>query len=415
ILTLPTATIRLFKTSSLCDLTADNSALFDTTMASLPNTSLNTSQTVVDLQERVKKLSEELDSAHVEIENLNSENFRLKTDIQKYLKTIDTYKELASNIDRKNNTPLSGRKRKTHQGYKISLTKPLIEDLNIKQTYSDKTQDLPVSTYHDKSPRASTQWLSNGSQYNRQENNCCNAENKILMLNKETQTTHQTYDNTLTHNNKRTLISNVCDVATKKSSGVVPKQKNKLAIISSGCTKGTLPLIEKRKHLSTIEHKLKAFSINDYCLIFIGENDLKNDDYMEILDNLRKYLKKNTHTNLVVCTPTFICGALIYNYKVELFNNLLLWEIKNNRYAYNFDTNRTLSLEMFSISTGKINKQGWKNILERIRSNIMYDYEVFSTQDSLTNPHGGSDDQLLTTNNTVTSEDLNELSATQLT
>ncbi|KAF9406959.1 hypothetical protein HW555_012856, partial [Spodoptera exigua] len=368
---------RLFKTSSLCDLTADNSALFDTTMASLPNTSLNTSQTVVDLQERVKKLSEELDSAHVEIENLNSENFRLKTDIQKYLKTIDTYKELASNIDRKNNTPLSGRKRKTHQGYKISLTKPLIEDLNIKQTYSDKTQDLPVSTYHDKSPRASTQWLSNGS--------------------------------------------------------VVPKQKNKLAIISSGCTKGTLPLIEKvfsdsfeychyllpnvftEEALSTIEHKLKAFSINDYCLIFIGENDLKNDDYMEILDNLRKYLKKNTHTNLVVCTPTFICGALIYNYKVELFNNLLLWEIKNNRYAYNFDTNRTLSLEMFSISTGKINKQGWKNILERIRSNIMYDYEVFNTQDSLTNPHGGSDDQLLTTNNTVTSEDLNELSATQLT
>ncbi|KAH9632970.1 hypothetical protein HF086_003012 [Spodoptera exigua] len=76
---------RLFKTSSLCDLTADNSALFDTTVASLPNTSLNTSQTVVDLQERVKKLSEELDSAHVEIENLNSENFRLKTDIQKYL------------------------------------------------------------------------------------------------------------------------------------------------------------------------------------------------------------------------------------------------------------------------------------------------------------------------------------------
>ncbi|KAH9644277.1 hypothetical protein HF086_003776 [Spodoptera exigua] len=222
---------RLFKTSSLCDLTADNSALFDTTMASLPNTSLNTSQTVVDLQERVKKLSEELDSAHVEIENLNSENFRLKTDIQKYLKTIDTYKELASNIDRKNNTPLSGRKRKTHQGYKISLTKPLIEDLNIKQTYSDKTQDLPVSTYHDKSPRASTQWLSNGS--------------------------------------------------------VVPKQKNKLAIISSGCTKGTLPLIEKvfsdsfeychyllpnvftEEALSTIEHKLKAFSINDYCLIFI--------------------------------------------------------------------------------------------------------------------------------------------------
>lgn len=103
-----------YQSSSLTDLTANSSALFDTTMMSLPNTSLNNSQTILDLQDKIKVLYNDLQSAHHEIENLNSENFRLKTDIQKYIMVIDTYKKISMiDIDKRNSTPKSGHKRKS--------------------------------------------------------------------------------------------------------------------------------------------------------------------------------------------------------------------------------------------------------------------------------------------------------------
>lgn len=101
--------IRLCRSSSLCDITANNSALFDTTMMSLPNTSINTSQTVIELQEKNQQLTKNLQSAHQEIDNLITENFQLKTDVQKYIKIIDAYKVI--NTDARNSTPCSARKR----------------------------------------------------------------------------------------------------------------------------------------------------------------------------------------------------------------------------------------------------------------------------------------------------------------
>lgn len=418
------------RANSLDSLFMNNSTLLDSTMTSLPSTSMNDNDTITNLNETIKRLTMELQTAHREIEDLNSENFRLKMDIGEGQKIIKTYKKILSS-DMKTTTPLTSRKRNLIRMNRSTHSTPQNHVGNSSIcTYTSplKTQGLQIPIYHDKSPSASTQHPSNLSEDTRHDGNNCNAENKVVMLNKETQTSEQTYDDGLTQNKKRTLIPHLSDVAIGKTSGVFQKQKNKLAIMSSGCTKGTLPLIEEvfsdsfqychfllpnvitEDVLSTIEHKLKGFSINDYCLIFIGENDLKNDDFIGIIEKLRKYLIKNTHTNLVVCAPTFICGALIHNYKVELFNNLLCWDINNNRYAYFFDSNHTLSLEMFSINTGKINKHGWKNIFEQIRSNITYDYEVFSS-----NEVAASEEQLRKTNNMVTLSDPNELSATQQT
>lgn len=78
---------------------------------SLPNTSLNTSQTIVDLQEKVKELSYDLQSAHQEIENLNNENFRLKSDLQNHIKTIETLKKISLTTTK--TTPRSGSKRRS--------------------------------------------------------------------------------------------------------------------------------------------------------------------------------------------------------------------------------------------------------------------------------------------------------------
>lgn len=360
-----------YKSGSLTDLSLmtndDDKTILDTTMMSIPdNLHDNNDDIFNDLSEQIKTLQMQLVSAHQEIEDLNSENFRLKSDLQKSLKTAETYKKICLTPERKGNTPSRQNKSKQH---KIS---PIISsnDSYIWTISDDKT--------------------------------------KIAMLDKDTQTCNLNIDTLTQLKQNLTPISQQCNVAHEKSSGIIPtpkhpKQKNRLCIISNNCTKGTLPLIEEifskgfeychyllpnatmKDFFSSIDQKLKDFTMNDYCLIFIGENDLRNGDCMDMLDSLRNSLKNATHTNKIICAPTYIKGALIYNYKVELFNNLLCLDTKNNKYAYFFDSNCALTHEMFSNNTGKINKYGWRNIYNRIMSNIMIDYDLFCPQLELTN------------------------------
>lgn len=98
------------RANSLDHLFTNNSTLLDTTMKSLPSTSMNDSATIINLNETVRRLTMELQSAHQEIENLNIENFRLKVDIGEFQKIIDTYKKIISS-DLKDMTPTTSRKR----------------------------------------------------------------------------------------------------------------------------------------------------------------------------------------------------------------------------------------------------------------------------------------------------------------
>lgn len=81
------------KTSSLNNISNihEEASIFDSTMMSLPDSYHNNSQTFHDLNERIKILTNDLLSANQEIENLNSENFRLKADLQNSLKIIKQY------------------------------------------------------------------------------------------------------------------------------------------------------------------------------------------------------------------------------------------------------------------------------------------------------------------------------------
>ncbi|CAG5013494.1 unnamed protein product, partial [Parnassius apollo] len=116
-----------YRRNSLTDVDSDNSALFDRTISSLPNTTLNPSQTILELNEKITKLSDDLQIAHHEIENLNSENFRLKSDLQKYLKIVETYKSL-NLTENKKLTPRSGRKCK--QTRNIDVT-PVTKSIQV--------------------------------------------------------------------------------------------------------------------------------------------------------------------------------------------------------------------------------------------------------------------------------------------
>lgn len=110
----------------------------------------------------------------------------------------------------------------------------------------------------------------------------------------------------------------------------------------------------------------------------IGEKDFNdNEDSIELVRLIRESLEQTTHTNVIVCSPAYVRGALIHNYRVELFNNLLYMDIQNYNYAYFFDTNRDLSLEMFSYKTGKLNKLGIKCIFGSIFRRILVDIKKY--------------------------------------
>lgn len=83
-----------FKQNSLNDISSNESSLFETTAVSLPNTSFNDSLTMAEIQEKNYKLRMDLSSANLEIENLNSENRHLQSELEKCQKIIEMYKRV---------------------------------------------------------------------------------------------------------------------------------------------------------------------------------------------------------------------------------------------------------------------------------------------------------------------------------
>lgn len=180
---------------------------------------------------------------------------------------------------------------------------------------------------------------------------------------------------------KDTILRSNNQAYTAVSTSRVNREKVKLCVLSNHKNVGTLQALESsisdnvlychhsvpdggiKELLNGLNNKLQNFTMNDYCIIFVGEQDLINsDNSINLVNYIRESLLNITHTNKIICVPTYVCGALIYNYKVEMFNNLLTMDMQSNNYAYIFDTNRDLTLDMFSYHSGKITKYGIKNV-----------------------------------------------------
>lgn len=354
-----------YRSSSLTNLSnvtnSSEKAIFDATMMSIPDSLHDNSDIISDLNEQIKKLTTQLSSAHNEIENLNTENFRLKTDLQKMIKSTNTFKKICSTPCRKTLSPIH----------------------KVKTPFQNK----------EPSWRSIKETIINDLQNNR-------PETTPIMHSKETQTTF-----TSSKLEKAASATKILYDNDKEKASLIkkPRQKNNLCILSSYATKGSLSTLQEvysnyshfchyiRSNSSAtdlirdIELKVKSFTLKDYCIIHIGENDIKEErDYIDIINKLRTSLQKINHTNIIICAATYVAGAPIYNFKVEMFNNLLYLDIQSNEYAYFFDTNRDLSPEMFSHKTGKITNYGMKIIHDRIVYNMLLDLDIFYQADKET-------------------------------
>lgn len=91
------------------NITISNS-LLETTVCSLPNTSIESLNTN-ELQYKINQIKEELQTANQEIESLNYENTTLKKELDKYKKLIGVYKNLGISETLTLRTPSTGKKR----------------------------------------------------------------------------------------------------------------------------------------------------------------------------------------------------------------------------------------------------------------------------------------------------------------
>lgn len=119
--------------------------------------------------------------------------------------------------------------------------------------------------------------------------------------------------------------------------------------------------------LRDIDIKLKEYSMEDFCVVLIGEADFNvSQDYKTLITSIKMKLHEITNTNIILVTPTYICGKSLYNYRVEIFNKLLNQDMATYKYGSIIDSNRNLTLDMFSSLSGKIMNNGVKVILQDV-------------------------------------------------
>lgn len=125
-----------------------------------------------------------------------------------------------------------------------------------------------------------------------------------------------------------------------------------------------------------LQEKLEHFTLNDYCIIIIGETDFTvSKNYKELVNTLKQRIMSVQHTNVILCLPTYkhSFNSNIFNNRVKIFNDLLYRDNTLHQYCFLLDSNKHLqySYNMFSRYSGKINIRGIQIILNDLDNLII--------------------------------------------
>lgn len=385
-------TLRRTRTKSLSETTANdvstndvscNNMTLDGTTNSMPNISDDEeNDKVQDLLREIGELKSQLLAAHEEINNLSLENSELKQTINNLNKKCQIMKNATLNLSTEIGTPkrnvrLSTPCRKQHSKTDLDLSQNTVQGGCEQGSMSNKVKTTlkfvkETSECHQKNARNSSQLQHK-------------KRNKLCIVSNE--------------NSKYSI----CE--TPPVTVISPDlKKNKLCILSNIRSRNAVQVIEDtfgqnftychymfpnsstERLLNNIDTKLLDFGLDDYCIIMLGEKDLKtSSNCLHMVETITKCLKHIINTNVIVCSPTYILGSPIYNYKVEVFNNLLAKEINSGSYAYYFDTNSYLSFDMFSSVTGTIKNSAIIHIYRKIMEGIKIDIDYYHNSTTLTN------------------------------
>lgn len=311
-------TFRKSKNKSLTEthnISSDGSEL-DGSTSSLPNISCEENTIIQELKNEIEQLSSQLISAQEKISTLSTENQELKTNVL----------ELKS---------------------ELSLCQPLNK---VTETLSRKKKNKVTNSPCIKSPQTKTNQTPNTQQ-----------DSSEL---KTTQRTRKPVTND--DINKQSPKKKICIISSNST--------NKVLSIAQDTFKNTeichyiYPECGILQLINNLNSKIRNFSKNDYCVILIGENDFSSTkNYLNLVMEIRNSLLEIQYTNLILCSPTYKLSnySSVFNWRVEIFANLLYLDINTHNYAMLLDSNLELTYDysMFSRFNGRLKNFGMKNIM----------------------------------------------------
>lgn len=128
--------------------------------------------------------------------------------------------------------------------------------------------------------------------------------------------------------------------------------------------------------LEGINNKICGLTMEDYCIVMIGDTDFgKTQNNYELIMCIREKLRQYNSTNIILCFSLYKFGkhTMLYNARVEMFNNMLYLDVETNEYAYTFDSNCNTS-EDYSLfgKNGSMNIKGIRRILDEVKDHMAY-------------------------------------------
>lgn len=283
--------------NSLSETSNDSSSLFDNTIMSLPNTSLDESNMDNELHGKILNLSNQLQSANHEIDNLNTENIRLKSELEKCHKIINLYKKVGS-AEIKCTTPLSG-KRKKHRRASSAFTPSKIalhlHDGNIANEDVSKERIDAIGQGERKKE----------TEINKEKSNMVDDVQTIKQKSEETQVSyldenfeaieqHPVYEGT--HNVEERKMKKIIVIADQRGRNLQKKLKEHVGsdymvtcFMKPGADLSNLVTSDKKE--------IEGLSKEDYVILVGGINDKSPYLFQSALNN---FLTCTQHTNVLI-------------------------------------------------------------------------------------------------------------------
>lgn len=245
---------KIRRVESLHDISHSTSVLNDT-IVSLPNTSLNElneSQTLIELNETIKKLTLQLQTAHQEIDNLNIENGQLKLELQKCETTISAYKKIQF-CSVKTSTPSSSRKKKRN-----TILKEL--DTQTPALASERAEKTKFNTQNDEIETV---------------------KNQKTVTQNEPQ--HQDLYKVI-------ILSDESGIEIQKTLQTLLGTRYKVLSFSKPCAK-------INNLVSTLAKEIETLNKNDFVILIGGKYD---DNPHELKTTLQNWLYQTKNTNVLI-------------------------------------------------------------------------------------------------------------------
>lgn len=347
----------------------------DVTASSLPDISCeNNNEQVNILLEKIEEIQIQLNSAHAEIERLCLENRQLSINNRDLTKKNVLYKKLGNSPSKftssKLSTPKNTKANNTtkHKETQTEMLEPSqrLKKINLHkqcQTHIEpektdvQTQTLSLQTVPTNLPEQ-------------------NHQHTTYQIPRITTTFKQ---NKL-QNQDSNCKPKICILSTNKQNNVLTIAQDVLYKGSTIChylsPKASIPHL-----LYGLQSKLKNFTMTDYCIIMLSNEDFTEGQSIQmVLDCIKKSLQIITHTNVLLYAPTYQYGfgKEKINQTIKTFNNLLYNDVQTYNYAYLVDSNSYLTYDysMFHKPSGKVSNSGIRriflglaSIIEKIISN----------------------------------------------